>query len=33
MAAAAAAMTFESDQAVAVLFSQRMLGRKVWVEK
>jgi sulfopyruvate decarboxylase alpha subunit len=31
--AAAAAMAFESDQAAAVLFSQRMLGRKIWVEK
>ena len=31
--AAAAAMAFEGDQAIAVLFSQRMLGRKTWVEK
>ena len=31
--AAAASMAFEGDQAIAVLFSQRMLGRKVWVEK
>src|SRR5689334_7361056 len=30
---AAAAMAFEGDQAIAVLFSQRMLGRKTWVEK
>jgi sulfopyruvate decarboxylase alpha subunit len=27
---AAAAMAFDADQQVAVLFSQRMLGRKVW---
>ena len=31
--AAAAAMAFEGDQAIAVLLSQRMLGRKTWVEK
>ena len=30
---AATAMAFESDQAIAVLLSQRMLGRKTWVEK
>ena len=30
--AAAAAMAFEGDQAIAVLFSQLMLGRKTWVE-
>jgi sulfopyruvate decarboxylase alpha subunit len=30
---AAASMAFEGDQAIAVLFSQRMLGRKTWVEK
>ena len=31
--AAAAVMAFEGDRAVAVLLSQRMLGRKIWVEK
>ena len=31
--AAAAAMAFEGDQAIALLLSQRMLGRKTWVEK
>ena len=30
---AAAAMAFESEQAIAVLLSQRLLGRKTWVEK
>jgi sulfopyruvate decarboxylase TPP-binding subunit len=30
---AAAQMAFDSDQAVAVLLSQRMLGRKKWVSK
>jgi sulfopyruvate decarboxylase alpha subunit len=30
---AAAAMAFEGDQAIAVLFSQRMIGRKTWAEK
>ncbi|HXU58322.1 MAG TPA: phosphonopyruvate decarboxylase, partial [Verrucomicrobiae bacterium] len=29
--AAAAAMAFDGDQAVAVLLSQRLLGRKTWV--
>jgi sulfopyruvate decarboxylase TPP-binding subunit len=29
---AAAALAFESDQQVAVLISQRMLGRKKWTE-
>ena len=29
---AACALTFESDQQVAVLISQRMLGRKKWTE-
>jgi len=31
--ASAATMAFESDQAVAVILSQRMLGRKQWVGK
>jgi sulfopyruvate decarboxylase alpha subunit len=31
--AAAAALAFDGDQAVAVLLSQRLLGRKTWVEK
>jgi len=31
--AAAAAMAFDGDQAIAVLLSQKMLGRKSWVEK
>jgi len=26
-------MAFEGDQAIALLLSQRMLGRKTWVEK
>jgi len=30
--AAAAALAFESDQAIAVLISQQMLGRKKWTE-
>lgn len=30
---AAAALAFDGDQAVAVLLSQRMLGRKQWVAK
>ena len=30
--AAAAALAFDSDQQVAVLISQRMLGRKQWLE-
>jgi sulfopyruvate decarboxylase alpha subunit len=30
---AAAALAFDSDVAVAVLLSQRMIGRKTWVEK
>jgi len=30
---AAAAAAFDGDQAVAVLLSQRMLGRKLWVAK
>jgi sulfopyruvate decarboxylase alpha subunit len=29
---AAASLAFESDQAIAVLISQRMLGRKKWTE-
>jgi sulfopyruvate decarboxylase TPP-binding subunit len=29
---AAASLAFESDQQVAVLISQRMLGRKKWME-
>jgi sulfopyruvate decarboxylase alpha subunit len=29
----AVAMTFEAEQPVAVILSQQMLGRKVWVEK
>ena len=29
---AAASLAFESDQQVAVLISQRMLGRKKWTE-
>jgi len=32
VAAAAAQLAFEGDQQVAVLLSQRMIGRKVWVE-
>ena len=31
--AGAAAMAFDGDQAIAVLLSQRMLGRKKWVAK
>jgi sulfopyruvate decarboxylase TPP-binding subunit len=31
--ASAATLAFESDQQIAVLLSQRMLGRKKWVEK
>ena len=30
---AAAQLAFDSDQAVAVLLSQRMLGRKKWVSR
>lgn len=30
---AAAAMAFDSDQAIAVLLSQKLLGRKKWVAK
>jgi sulfopyruvate decarboxylase TPP-binding subunit len=29
---AAASLAYESDQQVAVLISQRMLGRKKWTE-
>jgi len=32
MAAAAAALAFESDQPIAVLISQRMIGAKKWTE-
>jgi sulfopyruvate decarboxylase alpha subunit len=32
-AAAAAVLAFDGDQQMAVLLSQRMLGRKKWVEK
>jgi sulfopyruvate decarboxylase alpha subunit len=32
IAAAAASLAFESDQAIAVLISQRMIGRKKWTE-
>jgi sulfopyruvate decarboxylase TPP-binding subunit len=31
--AAATAMVFEGEQAIAVILSQRMLGRKKWVAK
>jgi sulfopyruvate decarboxylase alpha subunit len=31
--ASAATLAFESDQQIAVLLSQRMIGRKKWVEK
>ena len=31
--AAAAVLAFDGDQQMAVLLSQRMLGRKKWVEK
>jgi len=31
--AAAAVLAFDGDQQTAVLLSQRMLGRKRWVEK
>jgi sulfopyruvate decarboxylase alpha subunit len=31
--AAAATLAFEGDQQMAVLLSQRMIGRKIWVEK
>ncbi len=30
---AVAAMAFDSDQAIAVLLSQKLLGRKTWVAK
>ena len=30
--AAACALAFESDQPIAVLIAQRMLGRKKWTE-
>jgi hypothetical protein len=29
---AACALAFESDQPIAILISQRMLGRKKWTE-
>ena len=29
---AAASLAFESDQQVAILISQRMIGRKKWTE-
>jgi sulfopyruvate decarboxylase alpha subunit len=32
IASAAAALAFESDQPIAVLISQRMIGRKKWTE-
>ena len=32
MAAAAARLAFDSDQAIAVLISQRMIGAKKWTE-
>jgi sulfopyruvate decarboxylase TPP-binding subunit len=32
IASAAAALAFESDQQIAVLISQRMIGRKKWTE-
>ncbi|MGH6678682.1 MAG: phosphonopyruvate decarboxylase [Bradyrhizobium sp.] len=32
MASAAASLAFESDQQIAVLISQRMIGRKKWTE-
>ena len=31
--ASAAVLAFDGDQQVAVLLSQRMIGRKKWVEK
>ena len=33
MASAAAALAFDSLQSVAVLLSQRLIGRKQWVSK
>jgi sulfopyruvate decarboxylase TPP-binding subunit len=32
IASAAAALAFDSDQPIAVLISQRMIGRKKWTE-
>jgi sulfopyruvate decarboxylase alpha subunit len=32
IASAAAALAFESDQPIAVLIAQRMIGRKIWTE-
>jgi len=32
IASAAASLAFDSDQQIAVLISQRMIGRKKWTE-
>jgi hypothetical protein len=32
MVSAAASLAFDSDQQVAILISQRMIGRKKWTE-